>query len=324
MTALMLSMAMFWSGTVVSSQVSGSLPRLIVQSSPVGDFQMQIQPSQSLMRNGTIVTPSLVFTPQNGFYGNVTVTMAVSPGGTYSPKAIFPYSYVTLNAASPGSPAFGFNVTTTNMTPSGVYTITATGTSGSISHTATTTIGVTSVFVPAYGAEVLYNIGFYTPAYVGSSTGVNVTFTDLGYVPVMITKIVVNLDFGTYESMPNQVVNPYKVGAADVAGIIILPSFPLGPHPYTVTVSWLVDPLTIYQTQGSDIVTHGTLNVYANNPLPGVSPVLGLVLIPVIMADIAAGGLSIFIVNRHEKRKQAAMSPTRPGMLQPTVAKNDP
>jgi hypothetical protein len=173
--------------------------KVVAQSGTQPDFMIQIEPAQFLMKNGTSADPGLVFTLLNGFVGNVTLSATVSPIKLSDPNVSFNPSTVKLNASLPGSPLYAMKVNTTNMTESGVYTITVIGSSASIIHSANATVGVTSVFVPANGADLLYRGHFTTVAYVGSSTTLNSTFEDLGYVPIGITKLTVSFSFGAFQ-----------------------------------------------------------------------------------------------------------------------------
>jgi len=51
-----------------------------------------------------------------------------------------------------------------------------------ISHSDSVTVGVTDSFLPSNGAEMIYKGAFGTTSYAGSSTTLNNTFEDLGYV----------------------------------------------------------------------------------------------------------------------------------------------
>jgi hypothetical protein len=277
--------AIFIANTHVSSLQRGSSGEAFAaQSGTQADFLMQIEPNQFLMRNSTSANVGIVFTLLNGFVGNVTLSAMVSPIERSGPTVSFNPSTVELNASLPGSP-FNPMLVTTNMTESGVYTITVTSSSASISHSATATVGVTSVFVPGNGADLVYRGSFTAAVDAGSSTILKSSFLDLGYVPIGIVSLKVTLSFGTYIYHPTcQLIqnvcvttnpflwlNPYDENTTALT-IVIPDTTSAGNYTLTTTITWLLNPLSIDQQWAPDLVAYGYLIVHSSNPNPPPPP----------------------------------------------------
>jgi hypothetical protein len=271
--------------------VSKSVAR---QTGTQPDFQIQIQPNQFLMRHNTTALPSVVLTGLDGFVGNISLTGAVAPSGSSAPTVYFFPPKVMLNASS-GSPYCDMHVNTTLTTQPGLYEITVIATSGSIAHSATAKVGVTSVSVPANGAELVYTGKFTDVAYVGRIVTLNSTFLDLGYVSLGVTNLTITSSFGTYKlaesespgSIPTCPIplcafvslDPYQE-ATKLVDILIPAGTNPGNYSVTAIISWTLEPNSIYQQSAPDIVTHGYLTVYpapASPPTPqhpkGLTPV---------------------------------------------------
>jgi uncharacterized membrane protein len=100
------------------------------------DFSLTASPASQtvVMGNGTSSTASV--SALNGFTGNVALSMSGLPtgaGGTFSPASI-----------TGGSGNSTLTITTTTAVAPGTYSLTLTGTSGSLVHTTTVTLVVTS------------------------------------------------------------------------------------------------------------------------------------------------------------------------------------
>ncbi len=271
---------------------------------------MSVQsPGSLIILHGNTGRAGVFFNQVNGFTGNIVVSMRISPNVQYGPVAIFPYSYAELNATVPSE--YNFTITTTTNTPIGLYNVTATGTSGALTHTATMTFGVSDAPVPSNGAELVFRLGFSARAYPGVTLFSVANFSDVGYLPVGITNIVINFDFGTYESAQGQSfgVNPLSQGTTGFAITIPTNALP-GPHAFTATVTWVVAPGTLQQNQGPNIVSQGSLQVYANNPAQGIVASLGGLILPLFIIPIVTAVFSILLVHRHETQKQMRMRET--------------
>jgi len=281
---------------------------------------------QFLVQRGTAKTDSVFFYPLNGFVGNVTLDAEVSPSLSSAPSVSFDPSIITLNASLQASTMSTLRVDTTNSTDLGVYSITMTGSSGSISHSATVVVGVTRLSVPVGGAELLYSAHFTTLAYAGNSTLLESRFEDLGYATIGITNLRIGIDFGTYSyppppsacpptpsggcqsAVPFLKVQPYGISTFDLT--IQIPNFTaVGNHMISADVSWVINPGLNLEQRAPDLVTNGSLIVYSKpNPTPengSTAPtVLARLLVPILGVSaivVLAIGLAIRRTGRPEK-----------------------
>jgi hypothetical protein len=132
--------AMITFTTTVNGQSASMQASLAVQAATTTpttpDFTLSATPATvSLTANGTPATVSLLATAQDGFSGNVQVTITGLPAGvTAQPSAI------TL---TPGTAAT-LTLTAPSGTAAGSSTVTLTGTSGSLTHTASVAVSVTA------------------------------------------------------------------------------------------------------------------------------------------------------------------------------------
>ena len=244
------------------------------------DFQMQIPPNQFLVKSGTSANISIYFTPLNGFSGNVTLSGTVSPNGSSSPTISLP-PIAMVNWTISGIPHYFMIVNTTIATPLGFYIVTVYGVSGSITHTAKVTLGITSVFVPSNGSEMLYKANFTNVAYAGHSTVLNNTFEDLGYLSIGISSLTIATAFGTFQDSNGTyctqncwlaIVSPFAEKTASFTILIPANTSP-GNYSVTMTISWVLQPANfLYQTAAPDLVTQGSIIVYSSPPGPYKAP----------------------------------------------------
>ncbi len=108
--------------------------------SPSADFTITAIGPVSFT-SGSTATSNVIVTPENGFHSEVALTTTVSPNTGL------------LASLSPSSLIFGSGISTTTFSSSipGEYSVTITGISGPLSHTATLTVTVTAVGTPDFG-----------------------------------------------------------------------------------------------------------------------------------------------------------------------------
>jgi hypothetical protein len=174
--------AMLTFTTTVNGQSASTQASLAVQaatSAPTTpNFTLGATPATvSLTANGTPATVSLLATAQDGFSGNVQVTIAGLPAGVTaqpSPLTLTPGTAATLTLTAPAGTAAGSS------------TVTLTGTSGSLTHTASVAVSVTA---PPPPAEPDFSLAV-TPA------SLNLTVGAAGQ-PVQLTATALNGFTGT-------------------------------------------------------------------------------------------------------------------------------
>jgi hypothetical protein len=318
------------SGLVIPAQRTnhGQIPQ--VGSQP--DFQMQIPPNQFLLKTSTWANLSIYFTPINNFSGTVSLSGSISPSGSSTPTIRLPAT-AKVNWTISGIPHYFMIVNTTTATPQGLYTITVTGVSGSVSHSVNATVGVTSMFIPNNGAEMLYSANFTGPAFAGNSTVMNNTFEDLGYVSIGIWNLTVKTSFGTYNETganyclgkcPITSLNPYEEKMTPLVIRIPANTGP-GNYSFTVTISWVLQPGSISVTPAPDLVAHGSIIVYSNAPGPlGRLNLNGLMsLLLSLVGGVAASAAIMFalltVIERRRKDPFRGLSRSS-GSVQPGSA----
>src|SRR5581483_11439247 len=121
--------------TGASGSLSHSATVTLVVNPPASDFTISASPSSNtvIVGSGTSYTVNVGAT--NCFLGTVSLGASGLPtgaGATFNPASIS------------GSGSSAMNVTTSSSTPAGTYTITITGTSGNLTHSATVTLVVNS------------------------------------------------------------------------------------------------------------------------------------------------------------------------------------
>ena len=98
------------------------------------DFTLSVTPSSQSVFQGSGTSFTATVSPLKGFTGTVALSVAGLPTGatgTFNPTSI-----------SGGSGSSTLNISTSNSTPKGTYTLTITGTSGALMHKATVTLVV--------------------------------------------------------------------------------------------------------------------------------------------------------------------------------------
>jgi hypothetical protein len=122
------------SGTFNWSTIIGTFTMPGCQSAPAGDFSISANPTAVSVNAGGSGTSTISVAAVNGFSGPVTLSATGCPTG-----ATCSFSANPVNAGSSSV----LTIATMNSTPGGTYTVTVTGTSGTLSHS--TTVSVTVV-----------------------------------------------------------------------------------------------------------------------------------------------------------------------------------
>jgi uncharacterized membrane protein len=130
--------------TVTVTGTGGSLSHqttVTVTINPVnsGDFSITASPSSLTVSKGSSAGSTITLTSLSGFSGTITLSVTVSSNS--GPRTSLSSSSVTLTSGGQGTSILTLKAT--HKTQIGSYTITVTGTSGSISHTVKITVNVT-------------------------------------------------------------------------------------------------------------------------------------------------------------------------------------
>jgi len=122
------------------------------------DFSISASPSNLSMAPGGASTSTISTTVTSGLAGTISLTAQVSPPG---PTATFNPTAVTAGNASTLTVSAGSAV------PTGIYTVTVSGTQGPITHTTTVTVTIAGIGI---GTSIT-NGGFETGNFTGWNTG---------------------------------------------------------------------------------------------------------------------------------------------------------
>jgi len=214
---------------------------------PSPDFSLNSNPSTLTAPQGTTVAATLTVSSILSYSGKVALTAAIYPSGVNSPK-------VSLNLTSLILPGGGTNATTVivsafNATV-GSYTITITGTSGSLNHKIWVALSVTA------GSESLY-LEFYS---FNSSTNTTLYLRNLGSATTSLVAYYVTDNYGDQYSLttwtgptmsPNQLGTATILIGASCRGCSLIGSaFTFTPNnSYTITL------VTSYNNQFSFTIT---------------------------------------------------------------------
>jgi len=117
---------------VIANGISSAPVSVTVVAAP--DFTISVTPASETVRRGASATYTVTVSPLNGFTGIVNLALSGNPAGSsgaFNPVSIFGSGKSTLKVA------------TTKKTPLGTFTLTVTGISGNLQHTATGKLTVT-------------------------------------------------------------------------------------------------------------------------------------------------------------------------------------
>jgi PKD repeat protein len=121
---------------------SGSLSHSTSISVNVVDFSISSTPSSFSVTQGASGTSTITIMSHGAFAGTVTLTSTISPSG---PTVSVNPNTVTVSAGGSGTSTL--TVSSQSNTPLGNYTVTVTGSSGSLSHSTTILVAVIAVTV---------------------------------------------------------------------------------------------------------------------------------------------------------------------------------
>ncbi len=222
--------------TATDGTSTHSVPLTLVVD-PIGDFSVAVSPQSQSVIQGSNTGYSIVVGSLNGFTDVVSLTVSGLPSGAtgvISPSSI----------AGSGNTQMTINTSTT--TPAGSYTLTITGTSGPVVHTATTTL---VVLMPDFSLSA-------SPAsqsiIVGQSTSYSVTFSPFNGYSGTVSFMVSGLPAGAGATF-----TPASLSAAGTTTMSVTTTASVAPGSY---------PLTITGSDG--VLTHTTSVTLVANPVP--------------------------------------------------------
>jgi hypothetical protein len=126
-----------------SASATATASQSVVVTQPASpDFSISSNPSSISVAQGASGTSTIMLTSLGGFTGTITLSPTISPSG---PTVSVNPTSVTVSAGGSGTSTL--TVSTQSTTPLGSYTVIVTGNSGSISHSTTIPVAVTSVTV---------------------------------------------------------------------------------------------------------------------------------------------------------------------------------
>jgi subtilisin family serine protease len=199
-------------GRLNASKAVGTTP-------PPPDYSLSISPSSATVTAGASASYTVNITRTGGFTGSVSFAISGLPSGaagTFNP-----------NPATGASSAL--TVTTSSTTPAGSYVFTVTGTSGTLSHTATATLVVQGPATPNFTLSI--SPASQTVPATGGSAAYTVTITRSGGFTAAVTLSVSGLPAGATGSFnPNN-----TTGNTSTLTVTVAASTAAGTYVFTVT-----------------------------------------------------------------------------------------
>jgi uncharacterized membrane protein len=202
--------------TLTITGTSGSLTHTttVTVVIPTPDFSLSPSPSTQLVVQGNGTSYNLTINPLNGFSGSVNFSIAGLPtgaSGSFTPN--------------PGTLSSSLAVQTASNTPAGSYTLTITGTSGTLTRTTTVTLVVSLPPDFGFGASPSSQT-----VVQGASTTYNVTITPQNGFSGQATLSVSGLPTGATGTFS---INPAT--STSVLTVATSGSSPVGSYPLTIT-----------------------------------------------------------------------------------------
>ncbi|TMD93107.1 MAG: hypothetical protein E6I73_00920 [Chloroflexi bacterium] len=252
--------------TLTITGVSGSLSHttsvtLVVQPPP--DFSLSASPSSQTVTQGNGAGYTVNVAPSNGFAGSVTLSASGLPGGA---GAAF--------SPNPTTASSTMSVTTIATTPVGTYTLTITGVSGSLRHTASVTLVVQQA--PDFSLSASPSTQTITQ---GNGAGYNLSLTPIAGFAGSVTLSAGGLPGGasaTFSPNPTSGTSAMFVttSATTSTGSYTLSITGVsGSQSHTITVTLVVQPAptpdySLSATPSSQSVTQGQGVSYAVSIAP--------------------------------------------------------
>ncbi len=160
----------------------------ISDTTPTADFTISVSPSSQTVNPGNAVTYTVTVTPTGGFLGTVALGVSGQSGDT-----TVAFNPTSINITDASARTSILTVTTTGATPPGVYSLTVTGTSGSLQHNASTSLTVAG---PTSANLSLTKTASPNPAIVATNLTYRIVVTNNGPSPATNVVLTDNLPAG--------------------------------------------------------------------------------------------------------------------------------
>lgn len=197
-------------------------------SAPTPDFSISASPASRTVTQGGSTSYTATIASSNGFSSATTLSVSGLPSGasaSFSPNPVTP--------PAGGSAGSTLSVTTAASTPAGSYTLTVTGTSGSLSHGTNVTLVVQTAAVPDFTISVSPTSRTLTQ---GGSTSYTATVASVNGFSSATTLSVSGLPPGASGSFsPNPVTPPSGSSAGSTLSVTTAASTPPGTYTLTIT-----------------------------------------------------------------------------------------
>jgi hypothetical protein len=197
----------------IQQTTTNILNRFIAQR---GDFSMAASPASATVTQGGPTTYSITISPSGGFTGQVALSVGGLPSGASGSFA-----------PNPASTSSTLSVTTSASTPAGTYTLTITGTSGTLTHNATVTFVVNAPTDFTLAASPSSQA-----VQPGGSTSFSITIADTGGFTGQVTLGVSGLPSGAGGSFA-----PNPASTSSTLSVTTSASTPIGGYTLTITGS---------------------------------------------------------------------------------------
>jgi hypothetical protein len=189
-------------------------------SAPQPDFSLAAAPSSQTVLQGNGTSYTATVTPSNGFNGTVNFSVSGLPSGASG-------NFVPTSVNGSGNSTL--SITTSASTPAGSYPLTITGTSGSLVHTTSVTLVVTSVNPPDFSIAA-------TPSSRSIARGASTTYT------VAITGVngfsgSTNLSVSGVPSKAQASFSPASIGGSGSSTLTISSKRPSPAGTFTLTIT---------------------------------------------------------------------------------------
>jgi uncharacterized membrane protein len=258
--------------------------QFVVHAATTPNFVMTTNPGSLTFLQGSSDTSTITVSSQNGFSGIINLSATSSPTG---PTTSLNPTSVTITAGT--SKTSILSVNSTGSTPSGSYTVTITGTNGTLPHTATVSVTI--------NAPATQDFSITT-----NPTSLNVAQGGTGTTTITINSLngfsgTVNLAGSVSPSGPTVSFSPSSVTVSGGSATSTLTFSAAGGYYNTVANgSYSVN---VTATSGSR--SHSTTvqaTVGSSNLSSGTLPLSSTLLIGIVVVIIAAVAVTVFLIRR--------------------------